>query len=117
MPAGRPREFDRAIIAQAFKAYIEGEEIPIVAEFAAKQGFGKHILYNFAEADEEFNNLLRDCITKKEAALERKGLKGEVALPMAIFSLKQLGWSDKQETTHKGDKDNPIAVADVGKTW
>ena len=114
---GRPRIHDPAVIGPIFASYIEQTEIPIVAEFAAQQGYGKHVLYDMADDSDEFANLLRKCVTKKEAGLERQGLKGEVSLPMAIFSLKQLGWSDKQETVHKGDKDNPIAVAEVARSW
>lgn len=106
----RPREYDRTAIAKAFQEYIESEEIPILAKFAANQGFGKQVLYDFADTDEEFSYLVKKCLTKKEGALEYKGLKGELALPMAIFSLKQLGWSDKQEQTLKGDAKAPLIV-------
>lgn len=112
---GRPQEYDRETVAIAFAAYIVSEEIPIVAEFAANQGFGKSLMYEWAKEDKDFLNLLNKCTTKKESALERKGLKGEVNTPMAIFSLKQLGWSDKQEQTLKGDPTAPlnITVADA----
>ena len=113
----RPREYDRAAIAVAFQTYIESEEIPILAKFASNQGFGKDLLYKWAETDEEFFNLIKKCTTKKEAALEEKGLAGGVNVTMAIFSLKQLGWSDKQEQTLKGDANNPIAVTEVAKAW
>lgn len=109
-PVGRPRIHDPEVIAPIFSAYIEDTAIPIVAEFAAQQGYGKHVLYDMANDSADFANLLRKCVTKKEAALERMGLKGEVNTPMAIFSLKQLGWSDKQENTLKGDKESPLVV-------
>jgi hypothetical protein len=99
MPAGRPREYDRAALAAAFEDYIENTEIPIVAEFAARHGLTRQFLYD----GEEFSDLIKRCTFKKEAALERQALVGSVNCTMAIFSLKQLGWSDRQETTHRGD--------------
>src|SRR4029077_1943393 len=98
MPAGRPREYDREAILTAFEKYVTETDIPIIAEFAAQQGFGKHVLHDF----EEFSNLLKKCTAKKEGALEREALAGKVNCSMAIFSLKQLGWTDRQETTHRG---------------
>jgi hypothetical protein len=46
---------------------------------------------------------MQRMIDAKEVMLEKKGLTGEYASTMAIFSLKQLGWSDKveQKTTAK----------------
>lgn len=116
-PVGRPRIHDPAVIGPAFATYIEQTEIPIVAEFAVSQGFGKHVIYDMANDSEEFANLLKKCTTKKESALERQGLLGNVALPMAIFSLKQLGWTDKQDTTLKGDKEAPLVISSTGAKW
>lgn len=109
----RPREWPRAELLKQFEQYIADTEIPIAAEFASQHGFSKGLLYDW----EEFSDLVKLCASKKEAALERKGLAGETAAAITIFSLKQLGWSDKIEQTHKGDKENPIAVADVGTKW
>lgn len=109
-PVGRPRIHDPAVIGPIFSAYIEQTEIPIVAEFAAQQGYGKQVIYDLADVDEEFSYLLRKCVSKKEGALEAKGLRGEVNTSMAIFSLKQLGWTDKQENTLKGDAKAPLVM-------
>lgn len=107
MPAGRPREYDREAIYAAFEKYIAETDIPIIAEFSYKQGFGKATLYDWPE----FSNLLNLCTAKKESALESKGLAGDVNTTMAIFSLKQLGWSDRNDLTLKGDKAHPIAIS------
>jgi len=102
--AGRPREHDRAALAAEFIAYIENAEIPIIAEFAHRHGVSKSVLYDWPE----FADLLKLCTSKKEAALERKALAGEINVSMAIFSLKQLGWSDRAEQTLHGDKHAPV---------
>lgn len=107
MPGGRPRQYNREQLLVEFGAYIEAKDIPIVAEFAYQHSVPRELLYDW----EEFSTLLKDCIAKKESALERKALSGEINVTMAIFSLKQLGWSDKQETTHKGDAAHPLVIS------
>lgn len=110
----RPREYDRDAIGAAFEKYIAETDIPILAEFAVGQGLHKQFMYDC----EEFSDLVKHCTSKKEAALERKSLEGGCNVTMAIFSLKQLGWSDKQDLTHKGDANAPVALvlkgSDVG---
>jgi hypothetical protein len=102
-PGGRPREYDREALAREFEAYIEVTNIPIVAEFAAERGLYKDLLYKWPE----FFTLIKTCTTKKEAALERAMLRNEVSTVGAIFSLKQLGWSDRLEQTNKDERMSP----------
>ena len=86
-----------------FMKYIESEEIPIIAEFA-------YLMYNMdlgigdtrAYLYDNFSTLIEKAIKKKESALEKKSLHGEVNTTQAIFSLKQLGWRDRQEIEHSG---------------
>jgi hypothetical protein len=102
-PGGRPREYDRGALAREFESCIEATEIPIVAEFASQRGVPRFLLYDWPE----FSTLLKNCTDKKEAALERKALAGEINVVMAIFSLKQQGWSDRVEQTHKSELMKP----------
>jgi len=100
-PVGRPIEWTPQRIEALrvkFLQYIKDTEIPIIAEFAYLNGTYRQLLYDLPE----FSDAIKLCISKKESALEKKGLTGEVNTTMAIFSLKQLGWKDKQEvdTTH-----------------
>lgn len=102
---GRPTIYsDKQIkdIQDKFDKYITDNEIPIVAEFSYTNNLSREMLYE----KPEFSTLLKRCIDKKQANLERKGLDDEVNTSMAIFSLKQLGWSDKteQKDTTKLDK-------------
>ena len=93
---GRPpkiSEEDMPELVQKFADYIDDNDIPILAEFAYKNDLTRPWLYD----QEEFSTLIKKCIDKKEVALERGTLTGTLNAPMAIFSLKQLGWSDKQE--------------------
>jgi hypothetical protein len=113
MPAGRPREYDREKVLSDFLEYIEKTEIPIVAEFASNHGLTRQFLYD----NEEFTVAISRCTFKKEAALERMALQGKVNTTMAVFSLKQLGWTDRQDVTHKGDKANPIMIHPTAAGW
>ena len=97
---------DHADLLAKFLEYIEATDIPIVAEFAHQNGLHRQQLYMMTELEDA----IKLCITKKECALERGALNGGVNCTLAIFSLKQIGWSDKQETTHKGDPTAPIAL-------
>ena len=84
----------KRIIAE-FDAYIENTTIPIVSEFCYTHDVLKDDLYNY----EEFYPVTRRCIAKKEAMLEKLSLTGQISTTQAIFSLKQLGWKDKQDIT------------------
>jgi len=103
---GRPREYDREAILKAFTQYVDSTDIPIVAEFAYQHHIDRQRLYEW----DELADTLKRCIAKKESALERMALSGSVNCTMAIFSLKQLGWTDKIDQTHKGDKEAPIMI-------
>ena len=102
----RPREWDRAELLEALTRYVDETEIPIVAEFAYKHGVRRDYLYDMPE----LTNALKNCVLKKEAALESMALKGQINCTMAIFSLKQLGWKDTHETTNKFDGPVPFQI-------
>lgn len=82
-----------------FKEYIAANDLPIIAEFAYMNEIPRQMLYE----KDEFATLIKVAVAKKEANLERRALMGEYNATMAIFSLKQLGWRDKQEVEHSGE--------------
>ena len=103
--AGRPKKYTGEVIEQirqAMEKYIEGTDVPIVAEFAYQNKIPRFKLYEFAENNDEFQYTIKGLIDKKEAQLERMCLNGKIDKTMAVFSLKQLGWKDKSETEHTG---------------
>ena len=98
---GRPRNYsdDEIVdIKERLSKYIESEQIPIIAEFAYKNDIPRQTFYDY----EEFSTLLKKLMDKKESQLEKLSLTGDVNTTMAIFSLKQLGWTDKQEMQLNG---------------
>jgi hypothetical protein len=103
-PVGAPRQHDREALNKKFWAYIEETDIPIVSEFAYKNGLNRTNIYEFPE----LADAIKACISKKEVALEKKALNGDVNCTMAIFSLKQIGWKDQQNIEHAGKGGGPI---------
>lgn len=99
---GRPpklEEHDIQELVNKFDKYVEETEIPIVVEFAYLNNLDRTFLYDRAE----FSTVLKKCIQKKESQLEKGSLMGVLNSTQAIFSLKQLGWKDKQEIDMKSD--------------
>jgi len=79
--------------------YTENTDIPILAEFAYTHDYQREELYKHVE----LTHAIKKMMTKKEAQLEKLGLLNVVNTAMAAFSLKQLGWRDKQEIEHSGE--------------
>jgi hypothetical protein len=98
---GRPRTLTKKRIKELvteFENYIIWTKVPIVAEFAYENKINRQILYDYPE----FSTLTKRCIDKKEVALERGMLSGDMPPAAAIFSLKQMGWRDKHDIEHSG---------------
>lgn len=96
MPGGRPRKYNKQEVQeliQKFEEYIKKTTVPIISEFAYKNNILRESLYDYPE----FSTVLKKAIDKKTANLEIGALGNKINTAMAIFSLKQLGWSDKRE--------------------
>lgn len=81
--------------------YLLTADPPIVKEFALLHGISRQRLYQIADeceakGDFRLKEEMQRISDSKEVMLEKKGLTGEYASPMAIFSLKQMGWSDNK---------------------
>lgn len=94
----KERPHDREAILRALEAYIDEEEVPIVAEFCSRNKIKRTTLLSWPESAD----LVEMSKLKKEAALESGALSGQLNTTAAIFSLKQLGWTDRQEQTLQG---------------
>ena len=98
---GRPNKYSKKFLKELkeqFGEYIDKTDIPIIAEFAYKNDLYKQFFYDHIE----FSDLIKKCVSKKEAQLEKLGLLKQVDTGMAVFSLKQLGWRDKQDIENSG---------------
>ena len=97
----RPKKYTQKFIAEkiiALNEYTKKTDIPILKEFCYQNDIPSNHIYDY----KEFSESIRLLINKKEAQLERLGLKGETNPTLTVFSLKQLGWRDKQEIEHSG---------------
>ena len=112
---GRPIKYTEEVIEDIrlnMEAYIEMTDIPIVEEFAYSTGVRKQRLYEFASDSDKFSDSIKRLIEKKIAQLERRGLADTINTTMAIFSLKQLGWSDKTEIKTEEKKNVEITFVE-----
>lgn len=106
---GRPKKYNDGWKSEALKSiekYIDKEEIPILKEWCYQNKISSTYIYEL----EEFSEPIKRLLEKKESQLERKGLKGEIDRTMAVFSLKQLGWTDKQEIETKGNSEVEVII-------
>ncbi len=82
-------------IAELFLQYINDSAIPILSEFAYQNKIRRQTLYEYEEKNQAISDALEYFRAKKEAQLEKGGLSGDLNTTMSIFSLKQMGWTDK----------------------
>ena len=107
---GRPPkipEYDMPELVEKFRQYIVDTDVPIIAEFAYQNDLDKRYMYDRVE----FSDLLKKCLQKKESRLERGLINNEFNSAGAIFSLKQLGWRDKQELEHSGETTSNVSLS------
>lgn len=103
---GRPVEYTPTRLEKIRKAmikYTDESEIPILAEFAYTNNLPRQKLYEF----DELRDAIKRLMAKKEAQLEVGALSGRLNAPMAIFSLKQLGWRNESPVKDSDDRPDP----------
>jgi hypothetical protein len=98
---GRPSKVNIDVLIGDIDSYIESADPPIIAEYAHLHGITRQRLYQLADekkaaGDDRLFDAIKKLSEAKEIKLEKNGLSGDYAANVAIFSLKQLGWSDKQ---------------------
>jgi hypothetical protein len=106
METGRPRKYTKELIEEIrvkLDEYIDNNDIPILAEFAYQNNIKRARLYELRNEDEDFSCTMEKIKAKKEAQLEKLGLMNVINSTVSIFSLKQLGWSDKQQIDVSGN--------------
>lgn len=119
---GRPSTGKYDSFARKLNKYIKDcraeEKLPILKEFCLERGFDYEYVYALARKhpDSELAQSIKKCVGYKEVDLERGGLTGKYDRTMAVFSLKQLGWTDKpkKEQPEGEVKDNwTIPISDI----
>ena len=97
MARGRPPKYDIEYIIETMDRYIEETELPIFKEVCYLNNWNSKYIYELGGKNEELSDTIKKLSDKKEVVLERGGLIGKYNPTMVVFSLKQLGWKDKQE--------------------
>jgi len=90
-------------VAKLMDAYTDKSAIPVLAECAFELGYSRQFFYEHDDCP-EFSDARKRLLAKKEFRLEVGALSGNLNASMSIFSLKQMGWSDKHEHTLPGGK-------------
>jgi len=105
--AGRPKKYTPEVIAallEDFEHYIESTDIPILKEWCVRNHVPSTYIYEL----DGFSESIKRCVEKKEVGIERAAHRSEIPVAFAIFTLKQLGWKDRQEMT--GADGGPLEV-------
>lgn len=83
---------------------------PTITGLALHLGFiNRASMYDY-ELRGEFSNTVKTARSRCEQWVETNGLAGNTPPAMAIFALKNYGWSDKQEIEHSSDPDKPLQI-------
>lgn len=75
------------------------DKIPILKECCLRYGWSYDYFLQMCRDDLGLAHARNKLLDTKEVALERGGLTGKLVSSIAAFSLKQLGWSEKNEIT------------------
>ena len=100
-PSGK---YNTAEMAEIINKYTDEAELPILKEVCYLNSWYYVYLTELQEKENELpieDRLLtlsiKRLLSKKEVELEKGALIGKYQQTMAVFSLKQLGWRDKQD--------------------
>lgn len=102
----RPTKYNVKKITKALTKYIaehsKTADYPILTEFCLLNHINRTYIYTLGEKSKALMDAIKACHDAKELGLERGAAHGDIPPAFAIFSLKQLGWTDKQEIEHSG---------------
>lgn len=93
----RPNKYNVSEMIDIIEEYIKKTELPIFKEVCYINNWCDKYVYELAKKNDELSYSIKKLAMKKEVQLERGGLSGKYTPSMVIFSLKQLGWKEKQE--------------------
>jgi hypothetical protein len=101
----------RLAVRRKLEEYINKNACPSVSQFAFQNSVPRSQLYKWKELEETIEHLQ----AKREKYLEDALLSGDgKKVTGAIFALKQMGWSDRNETNHTGEVQH-VMVAQLPK--
>jgi len=113
----RPNEYNIDDMIKKINEYTDEEQVPILKEVCYKNGWNYIYLFELESKNPKLSESIRRLMYKKEVMLEKLGLFNVINSSIAKFSLFQLGWREKQEIEHTGNKEKPVmvSIADIMK--
>ena len=100
-------------VLKTMNEYIDNTELPIFKEVCYKNNWDTARIYQLGNEYPELLDTIKKLSNKKEVELERGGLTEKYNATMVVFSLKQLGWKDRQEVDIASNIDNVNVKVDV----
>lgn len=97
MARPKSEKYNISKMIEEINKYTELTEIPILKEVCYMNDWLYDTVNDLMNKHDELFHAIKKLLMKKEVVLETGALKGKYDKTMAIFSLKQLGWRDKQE--------------------
>lgn len=97
---GRPNTGKYDNLIEDIVEYTNNTEYPILKELCYMKHYNYDYVMQKQKNDENLSQSIKELLYKKEAYLEREGIKGNIAQTMAVFTLKQLGWRDNIDVHH-----------------
>lgn len=95
-------------VIEQMESYTDKAFLPMLSEFAYNHGYNRSQLYEY----KGLSDAIKRMMMKKETKLQLMAISGKIHPSFAIFSLKQLGWSDKQEIQHDTKKSITVNIVD-----
>ena len=108
----RPITYHPEEMIEIIEKYTEETELPILKEVCYLNNWNYDTVMRLQRENELLYQSIKRLLAKKEVVLEKKGLDGSMNKSMAMFSLKQLGWRDRQEVTVNTDDENKNLMAE-----
>ena len=95
-------KYDIETLCKQMEEYTMSTEIPILKEFAFNNRLDYGYLVNLRDhaankGDNRLSESISRLLCKKEFMLEKLAVREQINVSFAVFSLKQLGWREKQE--------------------
>lgn len=110
----RPKTGKYDNIVENIIEYTKNTEYPILKEVCFLYNYNYDTVMKMQRDNEELMQSIKQLLNKKEAYLEREGIKGTINPTMAVFTLKQLGWRDKPKEEEEKNVKNGIIVDLLG---
>ncbi|MDD4001040.1 MAG: hypothetical protein PHX62_09165 [Bacilli bacterium] len=114
----RPKspKYELEFMLSTLEDYTNNTDIPILKEVCYQNYWNADYVLELGRKDDEISRAIKRLLDKKETQLERKGLNKEIDKTVAIFSLKQLGWKDKQEISFGEEQADEISIKIIKST-